>query len=207
MTKIILLRHGDTEWNRLGKYQGQSDIALSEKGRCQAQTLAAHFPVRTLQAAYASDLQRAMETARVATSSFGCTVTAEPRLREVNFGDWEGLTYAQISAGWPEAMEKFFQLPDLLEIPHGETFAEVQQRAMAALEEIAAAHEGETVLAAAHGAVNRLVVDRRVARGLVADPHPVRNANEAVTHSVTPDVIQDARRRIFVLLHVTSPMD
>ena len=158
MTKIILLRHGETEWNRLGKYQGQSDIALSEKGRCQAQTLAAHFPVRTLQAAYASDLQRAMETARVATSSFGCTVTAEPRLREVNFGDWEGLTYAQISAGWPEAMEKFFQLPDLLEIPHGETFAEVQQRAMAALEEIAAAHEGATVLAAAHGAVNRTIL-------------------------------------------------
>lgn len=55
-------------------------------------------------------------------------------------------------------MEKFFQLPDLLEIPHGETFAEVQQRAMAALEEIAAAHEGETVLAAAHGAVNRTIL-------------------------------------------------
>ena len=207
MTKIILLRHGETEWNRLGKYQGQSDIALSEKGRCQAQTLAAHFPVRTLQAAYASDLQRAMETARVATSSFGCTVTAEPRLREVNFGDWEGLTYAQISAGWPEAMEKFFQLPDLLEIPHGETFAEVQQRAMAALEEIAAAHEGETVLAAAHGAVNRLVVCNRVARGLATDRHLVRNANEAVTHGVAPDVIQGARRRIFVLLHVNSPLD
>ena len=158
MTKIILLRHGETEWNRLGKYQGQSDIALSEKGRCQAQTLAAHFPVRTLQAAYASDLQRAMETARVATSSFGCTVTAEPRLREVNFGDWEGLTYAEINEKWPNALNQFFSDTTKITIPNGESFETLKQRSDVAINKILEKHKKETVVVVAHGATIRAMI-------------------------------------------------
>ena len=158
MTKIILLRHGETEWNKLGKYQGQSDVALSEKGRQQAQALAQHFPVKSVQAVYSSDLQRARETAAIASAAFSCTVQTDSRLREFNFGDWEGLTYAQITERWPSAMKNFFQHPDILEVPHGETFQQLQQRAMEAVQEIVSNHEGETVVLAAHGAVNRTIL-------------------------------------------------
>ncbi len=158
MTKIILVRHGETEWNKLGKYQGQSDIALSEKGRLQARALAKDFPAASVQAVYSSDLERAKETASIVGRSFSCKVQVDPRLREFNFGDWEGLSYTEIVAKWPTAMKNFFQHPDILEVPNGETFQQAQSRAMEALREIVAQHAGDTVLVAAHGAVNRTIL-------------------------------------------------
>lgn len=122
MTKIIFVRHGQTEWNVLGRYQGQTDIALSPLGIEQAEKLAAHFPVDKVEAVYSSDLVRAMTTARCVADRFGLTVEPRPELRELNFGDWEGLTYDEIVAKWPDALNNFFQHPDVLEIPHGESF-------------------------------------------------------------------------------------
>ena len=122
MTKIIFVRHGQTEWNVLGRYQGQTDVALSPLGIEQAEKLAAHFPVDKIEAVYSSDLARAMKTASCVADRFGLTVEPRPELRELNFGDWEGLTYDEIVAKWPDALQNFFQHPDVLEIPHGESF-------------------------------------------------------------------------------------
>ena len=127
MTKVVLIRHGQTEWNIAGKYQGQSDVALSDKGIEQARCLAQNFPLEQLDAVYASDLSRALVTAEQVARHFGCVVQPEPSLREMNFGEWEGLTYKQIAAQWPEAMGTFFQRPDMLEIPGGEGFAVVDR--------------------------------------------------------------------------------
>ena len=158
MTKIICVRHGQTEWNVLGRYQGQTDIALSPLGIEQAEKLAAHFPVDKVEAVYSSDLVRAMTTARCVADRFGLTVEPRPELRELNFGDWEGLTYDEIVAKWPDALNNFFQHPDVLEIPHGESFPKLRERALDAVEKIVACHPNQTVAVFAHGAILRTIL-------------------------------------------------
>ena len=160
MTRLIFVRHGQTEWNKSGRYQGQSDVPLSEEGIAQARCLAEHFPAERLDAIYASDLSRAMVTAGAVAERFHLPVRKEAAFRELSFGDWEGLTYQEIVSGWPEAMENFLLHPDIMEIPGGETFAQLQERAMARLWEIVAGHEyGDHVVAIfAHGAVLRTML-------------------------------------------------
>lgn len=158
MTKIIFVRHGQTEWNVLGRYQGQTDVALSPLGIEQAEKLAAHFPVDKIEAVYSSDLARAMKTASCVADRFGQTVEPRPELRELNFGDWEGLTYDEIVAKWPDALENFFQHPDVLEIPHGESFPKLRERALACVEEIVSRHPDQTVAVFAHGAILRTIL-------------------------------------------------
>ena len=158
MTKVIFIRHGQTEWNVTGRYQGQSDVQLSEEGRQQAVKLAENFPVERVDAIYASDLQRAMVTAETIAKQFGLSVQAEPAFRELSFGDWEGLTYQQIVDKWEDAMANFLQHPDILEIPGGESFPAVQQRAMKRLNELIEKHDGQTIVVVAHGAVLRTML-------------------------------------------------
>lgn len=158
MTKIILIRHGQTEWNLKGRYQGQSDIALSEKGKEQARQLAENFPVNTVDAFYASDLNRAMDTAAAVASSFHQEVQPVKELREIHFGKWEGLTYQEICAGWPKESKNFFSDPEQADIPDGETFTEVQNRGVQAVLKIAALHPEQTVAITAHGGILRTIL-------------------------------------------------
>jgi len=158
LTKVIFIRHGQTEWNVTGRYQGQSDVKLTEEGKKQAEKLADNFPVAKVDAIYASDLCRAMVTAETIAKKFGLKVQAEPAFRELSFGDWEGLTYQQIVDKWEEAMANFLQHPDILEIPGGESFPAVQQRAMKRLNELIEKHDGQTIVVVAHGAVLRTML-------------------------------------------------
>ena len=158
MTKVIFIRHGQTEWNVTGRYQGQSDVKLTEEGKKQAEKLADNFPVAKVDAIYASDLCRAMVTAETIAAKFGLKVQAEPAFRELSFGDWEGLTYQQIVDKWEDAMANFLQQPDVLEIPGGESFPAVQQRAMKRLNELIEKHDGQTIVVVAHGAVLRTML-------------------------------------------------
>ena len=160
MVKILLIRHGQTEWNLNGRYQGQSDVALSQKGIAQAQALAEYFPVEQLDAVYSSDLQRARVTAEIVAQKFHLPVQLEPAFRELSFGDWEGLTYEQIVEGWSDAMANFLKHPDKMQIPHGETFADVQKRAFNRFQELVREHEPQdhTLAIFAHGAVLRTLL-------------------------------------------------
>lgn len=158
MTKVIFIRHGQTEWNVTGRYQGQSDVKLTEEGKQQAVKLAENFPVAEVAAIYASDLCRAMVTAETIAEKFGLKVQPEPAFRELSFGEWEGLTYPQIVENWEDAMANFMQHPDIMEIPGGESFPEVQQRAMTRLNELIQKHEGQTIVVVAHGAVLRTML-------------------------------------------------
>ena len=158
MTKLLLIRHGQTDWNKDGKFQGQSDVALSEEGVRQAEELARNFPVESVDAVYSSDLKRAYRTAELIARKFGCEVQTKQTLRELNFGDWEGLSYAEIVNGWPDAMKNFLRHPDVLEVPHGETFQQLRERAMNTVQEIVAQHEGDTVVLTAHGGILRTIL-------------------------------------------------
>ncbi len=158
MTKFIFVRHGETEWNKAGKFQGQSDVSLSVNGFRQAKILAAHFPVDSIDAIYSSDLVRARNTAEAIAGVFDLNVQTKPELRELNFGDWEGLTYDEIVKGWPDAMENFLKHPDILIVPNGETFVQVRERAMKTILEIAKCHDGKTVVITAHGGILRTIL-------------------------------------------------
>lgn len=157
-TKIILIRHGETLWNAGGRFQGHSDIALSPVGTRQAELLAEHFPVKSVDAVYSSDLKRAVKTAECVAKKFHLKVTRIPALKEISFGEWEGLTYEEIASRWPEQIATFYAHPERMTIPRGESFTEVQARAVGAILEICRRHRDETVAVAAHGGVTRTIL-------------------------------------------------
>lgn len=157
-TKIILIRHGETSWNACGRFQGSSDIELSAEGLAQAERLADHYALQDVAAVYASDLKRAYKTAEFIAAKRGLSVRQMPLLREISFGDWEGLTYEEIAARWPEDIAMFYDHPEKLAVPKGESFAQAQSRAVGAIWEICRKHPAETVAVVAHGGVTRTIL-------------------------------------------------
>ena len=158
MTRIFLIRHGETEWNRQNRLQGNSNIHLSSEGYHQAITLADHPPFQHVDAIYSSDLSRAMETAGIIAERFNLGVNLMPALRETNFGDWEGREISELIAESPKEFGKFFTAPERCHPPHGETFLECQARALIGIREIIANHENQNVVAVSHGAAIRLIL-------------------------------------------------
>lgn len=152
MTRVILVRHGQTLWNALGKYQGHTDVPLNEVGIEQARKVAKRLAGENISAVYASDLSRAKDTAKIIAQKHGLEVETDKKLREMNFGLWEGKTYTQIQEEYPQLVKVWISDPQLLQIPQGETFSQVQLRAIRALKEIIRRHNiNETIVVVAHG--------------------------------------------------------
>lgn len=158
MTKVLLIRHGQTVWNRGGKYQGHTDVQLSEEGREQARRLRQRFINDRIDAFYASDLSRAMETASIIAEGRGAPVVPVPALRELNFGVWEGLTYQEILAGYGYLAERWYIDPTGLAIPNGETFEELKERSYRVMQDLVARHPGQTILVVSHGGTIRAII-------------------------------------------------
>ena len=158
MTRIILVRHGETVWNVEMKYQGQTDIELTANGREQAKKVAARLAKEKIDVVYASDLSRARVTAEEIAKRQNLPVMIVPEFREISFGEWEGLTYNSINTKWPEQMNKFYTLADELEIPGGETFRQVKERALAALKKIVDSHPDKTLAIVSHGGTIRTIL-------------------------------------------------
>jgi broad specificity phosphatase PhoE len=100
--RLLLVPHAETAWNTQGRYQGQTDVPLSERGRKQAERLAQRLAAENVESVYASDLCRAWDTAVAVAGPHGLSPRPEPRLRELHFGEWEGLTFAEIQQGGTE---------------------------------------------------------------------------------------------------------
>ena len=158
MTKIFLIRHGETEWNRVGKLQGISDIRLSPEGINQAHLLAEHTPFNAVDAVYSSDLVRAVMTAKILSDKFNLPIIRERGLRETNFGDWEGRFLSDLAKENPNGFSNFFTRPDKVQPPGGETFLQSQARIMNALDEIIADNEDRNIIVITHGAAIRLII-------------------------------------------------
>ena len=158
MTRIFLIRHGETEWNNEGRLQGNSNVLLSPEGIHQAQLLAAHAPFHNIDAIYSSDLSRAVHTAEILADRFGLSVIKESGFRETNFGEWEGRKLSELALDESDGFERFFTKPERVHPPGGETFLSSQARAMTALEEIVAAHEEQSIIIVSHGSVIRLIL-------------------------------------------------
>lgn len=158
MTEIIIIRHGETEWNKTGRFQGHSDVPLSAEGRTQAAALGKNLIVDHVDAIYASDLTRAMETAAPLAARFGLPVISDPQLRELNFGAWEGRNFNDVNAENPNAMKNFYTDPEQADIPESEPFPEFQQRVAGRVREIVAHERGKRVVIVSHGASIRILL-------------------------------------------------
>lgn len=157
--RVLLIRHGESVWNRENRWQGHADIPLSETGRIQAQQLARHIKSeqRPIRAFYTSDLQRARETAHILGRTLGMTPTPTAAWREMNIGTWSGLTTAEVVSRYPEEWERLRQGEDL---PRGggETFAEFQGRLLRAIHTCIETHVGQDVAVVTHGGAVRALL-------------------------------------------------
>lgn len=146
MTTMLLVRHGQSEWNALGRWQGQADPPLSDLGRQQA--FSAGPRIGAVDVIISSDLQRSVETAQILSAQLGVgPVVVEPGLKERDAGAWSGLTTEQIEAGWP-GYRQSGQRPD-----GWESDADLLVRALAALDRIATEYEGAELVIVTHGGV------------------------------------------------------
>lgn len=157
-TTLLLVRHGQTEWNRLGRYQGQLDAPLNDTGRAQAAALARALRDTPIDVACSSDLSRAGETARIALQDRDVEHHVDPQLREIALGPWEGLLIPEVRQRWPAQWQAWQDEPWAVSIEGGETLAQVQQRALACLQQLLAAHQGKTILVVSHNAVVRVLL-------------------------------------------------
>lgn len=159
-TRLLLARHGETEWNRSGRFQGHADPPLSDAGREQAATLAETLAGVGIRAIYTSDLIRASETARIVAARLTLEVVEDAGLREIDVGSWSGLTRDEIAARFPDGFERWQRG----EIGHdGESREQLTDRVVATVERIARAHAGDTILVVTHGGAIRAI--RRHAAG------------------------------------------
>jgi probable phosphoglycerate mutase len=149
-TRLLVARHGQSEWNAIGRWQGQADPPLSVEGMRQAAE--AGLALGTFAAVWASDLQRASMTAAIIAEIIGIgPVLTDPRLRETDVGPWQGLTHAEVEEGWPGFLAGRRR-------PEGfEPYDDAAQRMMEAFVDIAARCPGEEVLVVSHGGVIRAV--------------------------------------------------
>ncbi|HKY12767.1 MAG TPA: histidine phosphatase family protein [Gaiellaceae bacterium] len=155
MTTILLARHGESDWNRSQRWQGFADRPLTDLGRRQAAELAARLEETELDTIYSSDLQRARETAEVVARSKGLEVHATPDLREVDVGSWSGLTRAEAEAQFPKGYVRWLRGGEGWE--DGETYEQMSERVVAAVQRIAELHDDGRVLVVAHGGSIRAV--------------------------------------------------
>src|SRR5437762_5461993 len=152
--RLLLARHGETTWNAERRFQGRTDVALSPRGRAQAEALGGALRGHRIAAAYVSPFRRARETAEVALAGTGVPVTPVEELRELSLGEWEGCTVDEVRAREGNPYLSWVRAPLDCPPPGGEPLPDVCARVLQAIGRIAANHrDGEDVLVVAHGGV------------------------------------------------------
>ena len=158
MSRLFLVRHGDTELNSAERYWGRSDVKLSAAGIEQAEKLCDRLAVEKIDAVYSSDLERALVTAEIIASGHQVAVITCAELCEVNFGQLEGLTFSEINLLYPEVAKLWAERSSKLKYPGGESLAEFNNRVSKFLSRLDKHTVGETILVVAHAGVLRTLV-------------------------------------------------
>ena len=158
--RLLLVRHGETDWNREGRFQGQIDIPLNANGRSQAEAAGNFLAPVSIDRAYTSCMARPRQTAEAILSSHpGVPLTSSTGLVEIGHGLWEGCLEQEIAAGWPQLLADWKRAPHTVQMPEGETLQEVWDRSLATWGRIAAnLRTYETALVVAHDAVNKTIL-------------------------------------------------
>jgi broad specificity phosphatase PhoE len=155
VTTIYLARHGESDWNAANRFQGHSDRPLTDLGREQAQALGELVAAENVEAVYSSPLKRALETALIVAARSGLEVVEDEDLREVDTGSWSGLSRAEVQERFPKGFDRWTSGGAGWE--DGESYEEMAERVLAAVNRIAAAHPGGRVLIVSHGGPIRAI--------------------------------------------------
>ncbi|MBD0336889.1 MAG: histidine phosphatase family protein [Cyanobacteria bacterium Co-bin13] len=161
--RLLLVRHGETEWNRQKRFQGQIDVPLNDNGRAQGEKAAEFLKSIAIDAAYSSFMARPKETAEIILQHHShLSLELVETLQEISHGEWEGKFEADIEAGYPGMLQQWQDSPETVQMPAGENLQQVWDRAIAAWNQIVAAHSGfetpQTVLVVAHDAINKAIL-------------------------------------------------
>ena len=149
MTELLLVRHGESVWNREGRWQGHADPPLTDEGRRQARALAGELAALDPVAVYSSDLVRARETAEIVAAPLGLGVKTTRDLREIDVGEWQGLTWAELESRYPDGVARHREgIPGW---KHGESQEHLGERVLSALRQIECEHPEERVVVVTHG--------------------------------------------------------
>jgi len=157
-TVLHIIRHGETAWNVEEVFRGRADVALNERGEAQAQAIARALAKENLAAVYSSPLQRAASTARPIARAHGLALHIDERLTDLDFGEWEGVPLREAPTRWPELFALWERDPGAVVFPGGESLPAVRERAMSAVEEVTARHQGATVAIVTHRVVTKLAL-------------------------------------------------
>jgi broad specificity phosphatase PhoE len=166
-TWIYLVRHCQTVWNEEGRLCGSSDVPLSDEGLVQAQKLVARLKDIGIASIYSSPLLRARQTAEAIAAHHRVEVKIEPELREIDYGDWEGLKVADVLEQFPELEKLRREEPMKFAAPNGEPMRQFAKRVISAIQRVAASHADETICVVAHQTVNRFILC-----WILQSPHP-----------------------------------
>lgn len=169
-TVILLVRHGETDWNREEIFRGTYDVPLNDNGREQARLLGIALRSEKINVAYTSPLSRAVETSKIVLGPYGIEATMHEGFLDFNYGDWTGLKEPDVASRWPNELTMWKSHPHTIRIPGGDTLKEVFDRAFNAMERLAREHEDETVALFAHRVVNKLLIIGSL--GLTLDRFP-----------------------------------
>jgi len=157
MIEIILVRHGETEWNVQQVFRGRIDIELNETGLRQAGLLAEYLSGVNIDAVYSSPLRRALKTAEAIASPHKLEVKIAPGLMDFDFGKWQGLPQQEVKRRYKELYAQWIKNPHLIKMPDGESLSDVRERALKVVDEVVAKYEG-TVVLVSHRVVNKVLI-------------------------------------------------
>jgi alpha-ribazole phosphatase len=157
-TRLYLVRHGQVADGHTQRYHGNNDIALSHAGERQLTELARYLEPVSLAAVYATPLGRTQDGAARLCQKRGLNPGVIPEFREIHFGVWEGLTFAEIAERYPEELNSRFQDLANFRIPHGESLSDVRDRVLPRLQKLVAGHPGQSLALVAHAGVNRVIL-------------------------------------------------
>jgi len=165
-TKILIIRHGETAWNRNNVFRGTYDIPLNENGKKQARLLAQSLEAVRIDAAYTSPLSRAKETADIVSRSHGISPVVHDGFIDMDYGEWTGKENSKVARLWPDDHAAWTAMPHTAKPPGGTTLKAVFNNAFTAMEKLAVKHDGQTIAIVTHRVVNKVLVIGALSLGL-----------------------------------------
>ncbi len=158
MTRIYLIRHGTTEWNREEIFRGRADCPLNDTGRAEAQAVAAYLQGVEIEKIYSSPLSRAAETAKAIAVTRGLQVIPDPAFIDLDFGEWQGLPLREVREKYPDLYRAWRERPQDVTFPGGETLAQVRARAWEGLLRVVQENREKAALIVSHRVITKVLI-------------------------------------------------
>lgn len=158
MTKVMLVRHGETDWNRKEVFRGRIDVELNQNGREQAGALAEATRIFQIDAIYSSPLSRSLETAKIVADVHDLDVKVADGFIDLHYGKWQGLEHSKVKEKYPDLYLRWQESPHLVRFPDGESLEDVRERSIKELRTIVTDHESQTVMIVSHRVVSKVIL-------------------------------------------------